>query len=257
MMSRNAWVGCGLFILASRAFACEISLAYNSDALPPYYVGVGDVSPDHPGVAVELAQLAAAKIGCAVTLKRLPTKRVMAETGMGKYDGAFLFSYSVERTAIFAFPMQGEMPDKSRRIATLSYSLYKLKGSPANWNGETFSGISGPIGVNMGWSIGKDIQALKVPVLESYTTQENFNQLRLGRIAAYATLDTVGDAAIQRAGMNDIERLPTLISSKDYFIIFNNLYYQKNRERTEQFWTAIGNLRESTLQSLIKKYSTD
>ncbi|PHV09674.1 substrate-binding periplasmic protein [Chitinimonas sp. BJB300] len=257
MMSRSVGFGCGLFILASRVFACEISLAYNSDPSPPYYVGVGDISPDHPGAGVELAQLAAAKIGCTVTLKRLPTRRVIAETGMGKYDGAFMFSYNVERTAMFAYPMQGEIPDKSRRIATLSYSLFRLKGSSANWNGETFSGISGPIGVNMGWSIGKDIQALKVPVIESYNTQENFIQLRLGRIAAYATQDIVGDAIIQREDMNDVERLPIPISSKDYFIIFNKTYYQKNKERVEQFWTAVGSLRESTLQVLIKKYSND
>ncbi|MGQ5524396.1 hypothetical protein ACUHMQ_14210 [Chitinimonas sp. PSY-7] len=239
------------------ASACQMSLIYNTDPSPPYITSDNEVPQEKPGAVIELLQMAAKQIGCTLVLTRLPNKRLLAETKIGIYDAAILYSYSPERALSYAYPMQGDKPDSQRRITTLAYYLYKLKGSPVNWDGQQFSGINGPIGVNYGWSVGKDILAHGMKISESYTTKQNLIQLHLGRLEAYATFGAVGDAVIQQENFKDIERLPTPISKKDYFLIFNIPYYQKNTDQVEKYWTEIGKLRESALPGLLKKYDSD
>ncbi|MGQ5521662.1 substrate-binding periplasmic protein [Chitinimonas sp. PSY-7] len=256
-MCRNIGFLSVLILLASPVLACQISLAYNSEPSSPYFIGDGYVPPKKPGAAVELLQLAATQIGCTLKLTRLPNMRVLAEAQVGKYDGVFMYSYNAERAASFVYPTRAGKPDGSRRITSLSYYLYRAKGASANWDGQHFSGINGAIGVNLGWSVGKDLLAKGLQIEEAISTRQNFAKLRNGRIAAYATQDLAGDSVIQEDDIKDVERLPTPISSKDYFILFNPTYYQQNHDRVEQLWNVIGNLRESSLPGILRLYEGD
>ncbi|PHV10213.1 substrate-binding periplasmic protein [Chitinimonas sp. BJB300] len=257
-MCRKLWFFSVLTLFGGHASsACQIALAYNSEPSPPYFIGEGYIGPSKPGAAVELLQLTAAQVGCTLKLIRVPNMRVLAEAQVGKHDGVFMYSYNAERATSFVYPTREGKPDSSRRITTLSYYLYKTKGSPVSWDGQHFSGINAPIGVNLGWSVGKDLLARGLQIEEAISTKQNFAKLRSGRIAAYATQDLAGDSEIADENITDVERLPIPLSSKDYFIMFNMPYYQQNHDRVEQFWTTLGTLRESTLPGILRKYASD
>ena len=71
-------------------------------------------------------------------------------------DGAFMFSYNAERGSYSVYPSLRGKPDSSRKIATLSYFIYKIKGNPLNWDGKNFYGIDfsdskNRIGANSGY----------------------------------------------------------------------------------------------------------
>ena len=73
----------GLALLAASIQACPINIVYADVASPPYYLGDGEVIPKDPGIAVELVNLAAAKMECTINWQRLPNKRVQHEGRQG------------------------------------------------------------------------------------------------------------------------------------------------------------------------------
>lgn len=242
---------------AASAAPCELRLAYNSEPAPPYLLGDEGAVRQHPGAAVELLQRVAAQHGCLLRLSRVPNVRVLMETQAGRHDGAFMYSYSAARALTLAYPMRDGQPDTARRITRLSYYLYRLRHAPVDWDGQKIQGLQGPVGVNFGWSIGKDLREQGIAVEEALNTQQNFDKLRHGRIAAFATQDLSGDAALRRYGYSEVERLPLPLSSKDYFLVFNLRFYQTHRELAERIWTSMASLRDSALPGLLQRYEDD
>src|SRR3546814_19503415 len=82
-----------------------------------------------------------------VRFVRMPGLRVLAELQGDALDGALLFSHSREREAQGAFPMRDGVPDATRRLATLSYALYTLRGSDRT---SVVSGKSVSVRVDLG-----------------------------------------------------------------------------------------------------------
>lgn len=62
----------GLMLLARPAAAVELRLAYTDQDVRPYLMGKGNSIPARPGMAVELAQRSAERVGGLLTLSRLP-----------------------------------------------------------------------------------------------------------------------------------------------------------------------------------------
>lgn len=235
--------------------ACNLSFAYNAEPSPPYMVGEGTLPAERPGVAVEMVREASRRIGCTARFVRLPNVRVLAETQAGRHDGAFMYSHNAERAAGLAYPLKDGKPDHDRRIATLRYYLYRQAGSPVEWDGQRLRGLNGAVGVNLGWSIGRDLKAMGIAVEEALGSRSNLEKLLAGRIAAYATQDLAGDAAVQRWGQGRVERLPAPLSTKDYFVVFNPDFAARERETTERFWSALAELREEMAAKLLPLYA--
>jgi polar amino acid transport system substrate-binding protein len=201
--------------LAGSVYACELDLVYSTEPAPPFATGTGESVPGRPGAGVELVQEIANKIGCPARLSRLPNIRALTETQAGKHDGAFMYSYNPEREAGgLAYPMQDGKPDHARRVAIQRYYLYRLKGSAVDWDGQRILNLTGPVGVNTGWSIGRDLRAKGIAVEEVPNARQNLDKLHAGRIAAYATEGEPGRAAM-RPGLDDnVEVLPIPLAKK-------------------------------------------
>ncbi len=246
---------CGLQATAS---ACELRFALGDGEVLPYLAGNGSqVRSERPGIAVELADLASQAIGCKAVFNRVPTKRVLAETAAGKYEAGFMYSYDPERAKELAYPMKQSAVDSSRRIATLSYYLYRRKDSPVEWDGKQITGLNGNIGTNLGWSIAKDLAAKGYGVEEAPGPVANFNKLVHGRIGAFATQDIDGDPVLALGKFAQAERLSTPLSTKHYFVVFNLAFARSKAELVENFWTQLGIQRDKQLPALLKKYQAD
>lgn len=248
-------VGLLLGFLAHGAFACTINIIYSDVSAPPYLIGDGEVVPAAPGIAIELANEAAARINCKINWRRMPNRRVQFEMEGGRADAMLMYSFSRERANYAVYPTKDGNPDANYRLAELSYYVYVKDGSPLLWDGKQFTGSADAIGVNSGYSAGADLRKLGVTVEEARSTEQNFIKLRLGRIAAYVMQDFPADLVIAEKNFTDVHKLPIPFSTKDYYLPFSQKFYSTSPTTATRLWEQIGKTAQSRRKELLKKYS--
>ncbi len=235
-----------------------IRIGYSDSEAFPYQIRD---DKDLPGIAFEIISEAAKLTGIKVIYLRLPNRRVqlMLKDGI-TIDGAFMFSYNRERIANGVYPSLNGKPDGNKKIATLSYYIYKKKGSALNWDGKKFYGMGTTdskliIGANSGYSVANDLLKKGVSVDDgSKTTQQNFLKLQTGRIAGFAHQDLVADNYLQSENITGIEKLPKPFIQKDYFLMFSHQYYRKNNQIAERLWNKIGEISDKKTAEISRKY---
>jgi len=235
-----------------------IRLGYSDAEAYPYQIR-DDNNP--PGIAFEIISEAAKQCGIKIIYVRLPNKRIQHSLQEGNViDGAFMFSYDESRTLYGVYPAVKGKPDGSRKIATLSYYIYRKKGSALNWDGKNFTGIDttgekDKIGANSGYSVVNDLLKKGLPVDDgSKTTEQNFLKLQTGRIAGFAHQDLVADNYLLSKKITDIEKLPKPFIQKNYFLMFSRHYYEKNSLNAEKLWDKIGKIRDRKTAEVKSKY---
>lgn len=191
---------------------------------------------------------AAAKAGLRVKLLPLPWKRCLSQVAKGVVDGALDASYTPERARFAAYPTTPDgLPDAKRSIRSIGYSLYRNKGSPVSWDGQRVLHLTGPVGLQLGYSIGEDLQRLGVPVAEFAGDAEVLlKRLAAGQIQLVAVLTDEGDALLDDPALGGVvESLQPAFSLKPYFLIVHNRYYANHRTTVETLWTHIAQVRDS------------
>lgn len=195
-----------------------------------------------------LVMQAAAKSGEQVKLLPLPWKRCLSQVAKGLVDGALDASYTEERAAFAAYPTTADgKPDPKRRIWAGGYSLYKLKTSAVHWDGQHFTHLTGPVGLQLGYSIGDDLKRLGVPVAEfSGDAEVLLKRLTEGHVPLVALLTDAGDALLEDPALSGVvEGIQPAFSQKPYFVIFHKRYYVDHHKAVEGFWANIATVRES------------
>ena len=241
---------------SSGVFAAEvIRAAYEDKSLPPYYTGTADtIDPASPGVSVELMQEAAKAAGLEIQFVRMPWLRCLKSLQLGTVDVTFNSSFKEYRLESGVYPMAGGKPDSARRLATISYALYRLKGTSAAFTGTSITGLGdGPVGASSGYSIIDDLKRMGIKIEEAPDTRTNFKMLASKRIAAVAAQDVQGDALL--ADFPTIEKVTPLLASKDYFVMASHQFYDGRREVAERLWAKIAEVREARAAAIYAKYT--
>jgi polar amino acid transport system substrate-binding protein len=182
--------------------------------------------------------------------------RVLRSVELGEVDGAILFSFDAERGRLMTYPMKGEQPDATRRLATLSYYLYRRRGGSINWDGTTLSNPENlTVGINAGFAIADMLAHLGIKLEDVQTTEQNLGKLRLGRIGAYAMQEHIADPAIKQKHLeNEIEKLPAPLATKHYYLTFSHKFYAAHPEIAEKIWSAIAEQRDGKTKALMRHY---
>ncbi|OHX13059.1 hypothetical protein BI347_05670 [Chromobacterium sphagni] len=215
-----------------------------SDALTSPYV-IEDPSAASPprGRAIELAQAALSHCRLAGRFLRQPGERIVQNLELNRIDSALLLSYKSERAGQMAFPLRRGQADPERRMATFSYAFYVRDDSPLRWNGNQLSGLSSAVGINQGWSIGRDLLARGVPVEESHGIADNFAKLQAGRTDAYALHQLAGDLYLRHHPELKIRRLSPPLQSKTYYWVFSTGYARQHPRQVACLWRQMPILR--------------
>ena len=255
MLKLLTWI-ISIWAWSSGAFASEIiRAAYEDKSLPPYYTGASEgVDPLAPGVSVELMQEAAKAAGVEIRFVRMPWVRCLKSLQRGDVDVIFNSSFKEDRLEIGVYPMAGNKPDSARRLATISYALYRLKGSAVTFTGSTVSGLGdGPVGASSGYSIIEDLARMGVKTEEAADTMANFKKLASKRIPAVAAQDVQADPLL--ADFPAIEKVMPPLVSKDYFAMASHQFYNSRRDVAERLWTKIAEIRETRGAAIYAKYA--
>lgn len=257
MPIRANWL---LVILIWATFSqAEVSVhfAYENATQFPYYIGdSSEVLPQQPGAAVELLKLLENIIPeLKISFSRCHWKQCLHKLQSGKVDGIFNASFTEERLLLGHYPWKNGKVDDSRRITTISYHFYRLKGSRFNWNGKNITGLYGKIGTPLAYSIEGHLQEMGIKILSSPDVLANFSNLRRGVVQAIALQDVTGDYYLERkSGLKNIEKVYPALKTKAYYLILSKQFKARHPELSEKVWNAIGVLREKELQELVNSY---
>ena len=228
--------------------------AYEDSEQPPYYMGNStEPDPTKPGVSVEMLREAGREAGIDIQFVRMPWVRAQKSLQRGEVDLIFNASFKEERLELGVYPMAGGKPDPARRIDTIAYALYRMKGSKVSFNGTTISDLDGPVGAPAGYSILGDLKAMGVTTETAADTVTNFKKLASGRIPAVAGLQRIGDGLL--ADFPQIERVTPLLATKDYFVMASHQLWTAKRPLVERLWLKLAEVRDRSAPALYAKYA--
>ncbi len=210
-----------------------------------------DVRPwrtqDGRGLNIELLDRVALRLGVKFEYRGLPWKRCLADLKANAVDGAIGASFKQERLAFGVYP-GGATADASKRLNNERYIVLRRKDSAVRWDGSAFHGLDGPVGVQLGYSVGDQLRALGATVDEGAEKPfELAQKLAAGRVAAAAML--AGEVTVlmeQHPQLKtQLEALPLPLVEKPYFLMLSNELVNSRRALSERLWRTIEAVRNS------------
>lgn len=239
----------------STAAAVEMKFCTENKPQLPYLVGEGpDFNMDKPGLSVEMVRMAVKRAGAKAIFVRQPWKRCLVGLKVGFFDGVFNGSFKSERLQFGQYPMIGDKPDPSRRVTTMSYSLYRIIDTAPDFDGEKFHEINGAIGAPLGYSIVADLRAKGLKVHESTKTEKDFEKLVAGRVVAVAAQTTTGDALLATGRFPKIEKIEPPLVVKPYYTLLSHQFIKAHKVMAETFWRELAAIRTAEFDRLLEKY---
>ena len=209
-----------------------------------------DVRPwrtqDGGGLNIELLNRVARRLGVRFEYRGMPWKRCLAELKANNVSGTIGASFKPDRLEIGAYP-GGATPDISKRLNTDRYVLLKKKGTRLDWDGKAFRGLDGPVGIQLGYSVGDQLRELGASVDEgAQKPVELARKLAAGRLAAAAMLDGEVDALFEAdpALAAQLEEHPVPLVQKPYFLMLSYDFVNNRRELSTKIWNTIEEVRK-------------
>lgn len=254
---RNIVISFILFIFIGTLSEAKttLNLGFSDVDAPPFQRGNGTKLFSPPGISIEIIDEVAKNLDFEVKYKRYPNNRVLFFLENGQLDGAFIYSHKPQREFSGVYPKNGNSIDSSRRIATISYYFYTLKGSEVTWDGKTLSGKNLMVGANMGYSVISNLKKLGVRVVEAKTNEQNIEMLNLKRISAYAGQDSTIDPFLRMYKHDEnIKKLSPAIITKPYYLLFSHQFFEKNEDLARKIWDEISKIRDPFTKSIEHKY---
>jgi polar amino acid transport system substrate-binding protein len=251
---------------ASLTFACE-----DTNSFPWVFQNKGNTE----GLDIELLKILERRLGVKINLVKYPWKRCLAMMKSGEIDGVIGSSFKPDRLNMGSYPTkQGGSNestrerdvDISKRLHISGYSLYRLKGTPIEWNGKTFKNLGDKtIAAQMDFTIAVDLLKLGAVIKE---TPEDpsfiFRGLINGHFAAAALQTSTANHILNRNSeyRSRIEKCSVDVSpfhQKPYYLMLSFQLMSKYPGFAEKIWKGIEEVRESDAyknksRSFLKNY---
>ncbi len=233
-------------------------MVYFNKENPPRVLGSGtSIDWSKPGITVELFKMVAQSVGLQFEYKRMPWKRCLYAVEHGMADATFHASFKPVRAKFGVYPTRDGQLDPSRRIYKNSYVFYARKGSGVNWDGQTISNASRPIGTQLSYSIADDLRQMGYEVEEEASVANNLNKLAAGRISAYAEIESIADFTLgqEKSRYENIVKLQPPLREKFYYLLISKSFFEKNPQMAEKIWDAVRDVQQTdAYREMVKKY---
>ena len=233
----------------------EFRVAYE-DKDTPDHTGSDETVPEDPGILVELVgQIQHRVPDLRISFLRRPWARCLTELESGAADAVFSSSFKPERLKIGVYPMKDGMGDRTYRIDTKSYSLFKLRDSPVDWDGSRLGNVKTEIAAMRGYAIVDDLKKMNVTVREVNNSESGFRMLLAGRVDGFAQLTEVGDYTLKKTpAFNGVVKLSPPLVVRDYYLQVSHPFQAKHPALTLTIWKTLADIRRTELDRLTTKY---
>ena len=226
------------------ASVSEIKLCYEDVTVYPWITG------DKQGLAIDELKLVEKNLKIKIKYIRLPWKRCQSQAKAGLIDGLIAASFNKERTEWGTYPMDhNDKLDREYRLHTDSFHVYVRKDSKISWKNSSFHNVgTSPVGVQLGYSVGDDVQKAGYHTNSSFKTAYDLlkgldrGMIRLAVLQNHAVLKTLMENP--ELGKN-IERQDEPFKVADQYVLFNTVFFNKNRELCIKLWRGVSVARNS------------
>lgn len=185
-----------MFVLSMPSYAAKpvvLKFCYENKAIPPYFMGAGEVVPkDQPGAIIDILQhLSNTLPVLELRLVRYPWKRCLQSLQSGEVD-AVVMSYSDSRAVYAQFPMRGPKPDRKRAISVNDSCLVHQKHLDIRWDGNQLQ-LPQPVTVAIpaGYKSAKALEDFGLTPFETSSVEVAKQLVSAGRIDS--TITDCGD----------------------------------------------------------------
>lgn len=261
MVKNSIWlIAAAIFLWMVSPLAAEpiFRVVYmNKENAPRILGGGGSIDWTKPGITLELLKMVEKQVGIKFHFKRLPWKRCLYALENGAADATFHASYKASRAEYGIYPARDGKLDPSRSIYKNTYVLYAKKGSGVSWDGETLSNVTHPIGAQLAFAIADDLRSMGYAVEEEASVKINLDKLMVGRISAYADMETLVDNKLVKLGprYQAVEKLDPPLKEKIYYLLFSKAFADKYPQLTERIWDAIRDVQQTDVyKEMLQKY---
>lgn len=221
---------------ATSVQALEICI-WNGE-VPPY------TSPVAEAQGQQFVRSILSRQGWTVTFVARPWKRCIKETAEGRFQAIMPVAPTSDYQQLVFPRRQGEV-DSRQALGVSRLLAMRLRGSQANWDGQRFSGVSGPVIYLQGISAPKMLLDRHGIPSATVTRTETMGEMLLrGRSNLAIDLDHRLLAVMrnsQYAGRLELLSKPLL--EVHMYLAFSKHFYQAHGGLAEQIWQSIGERR--------------
>lgn len=245
-LAMAAWVPPG-----SAAAQETVTLCFERQDVKPWRTQQGG------GLNFELLKLVGQRLNIQFDFHSVPWKRCLQQLQANAYDGAFAVSYKPDRRELGVFPGGGAI-DNSKRMHIDSYMLLKRKGSGVEWDGKTLRHVEGPVGFQLGYSVGDVLKKLAVETDEgSQRADELARKLIAGRLGAAALGGSDASHVMHSALGAQLEMLAVPLIEKPYFLLLSHGMVARRPELAQRIWAAMEQARNSPAYKKLERAAHD
>ncbi|WP_332852180.1 hypothetical protein [Duganella sp. S19_KUP01_CR8] len=222
--------------------ARTLAVCMGDRAFPPLFF------PDHEGQAQWLVRKAVERQGDLVTFAAVPWRRCLQGLRTGTYAAALPVIGNLSFLPDYAFPMDRLGIDPSRELARVSHVVVRRVGSEADWDGDRFSHLGGPVLFPAGIVVVREaLAALGVAGDDGSAMEEQTLRKLLARKGDLAVIQSgVAEELLARAEFHDkLEVLPQPLLTRPSYLAFNRAFHDADRGYAEAIWLEIKRLRGS------------
>ncbi len=190
-------------------------------------------------------------------IKILPWKRCQTDTQNGIVDGIFAASVSDKRMEWGVYPTaNGKTIEREYRLHTDSFYVYaSAKKNIKFVNGKIENLHKSAVGIQLGYSIEDELKKAGYKVFSSLITANDvFTGLSKGTFNAailqnYEAAHTLNNGSLKK----EIIRLEPAYKLADQYLLFNKLFYERNKDLSLLIWKAIRKVRLSKEYAELEK----
>ncbi|MDP3847658.1 MAG: hypothetical protein Q8R10_14665 [Pseudomonas sp.] len=231
-----------LLLLPFSCLATEFRVCGDYRNVPPLIYTQG------LGAAQYFMLKAAENLQLKLTLDYHPQPRCIHEVAQGHYDALLVStpSHAVNDVAVFPAGPLGQL-DTSRAYLLMRVVAFKIKGNPADWDGQQFSHLTLPVLFESGVPVVQMLMnKLSVPSRASAKTPVHMiGMMRLGRADIAIGLEPAIAYALKD---NDPQEQFVILSppllETPVFLAMGKRVMARNPMLAEQIWDEIKRLRE-------------
>jgi polar amino acid transport system substrate-binding protein len=192
-----------------------------------------------------LVQQAIERQGDKTVFAAVPWRRCIEGLHHGVYDGAIGMAYAENFRAFMRFPLKDGRPDTGKALGDLVYVAARLKGSPADWDGQRFLNLQHPAIYNApSLLVDEKMHSLGQGGANTGLGEDQMlTMLTAGRADIAIGRKTVLDAlAASEAFRDRIEVLPVPFVLADSYLAFRGDFQEPEPDYAEHVWAEIGRL---------------
>lgn len=231
-----------LAALTAPAQALDLRLCTDARSHPPL------MRVDGQGPLDRLLQEAAQAAGVRLRPYPAPLPRCREELRAGIADAFPLASHTPDAAAIVAYPSKQGQPDVQRSLVQMRVVAVRRVGSAAQWDGQRFSNLQGPVlGLAGAVAVGRFAADHKLALDSSaISIDQNLEKLMAGRGELLLVAEGhLGNTLKREPYRSQLEVLDKPLSVQPMYLVVTHAFYEAHGAATEKLWTAAARLARS------------